>query len=225
MDKFEFDKALNEAFTFIDACNTFVQDKKPWESKDKKVLYEISNAIKDVTILLSPFMPASCKKISQTFNFELSLKALKTPLQVNKIKKSEILFTKIEATPKIANTNLNKSPKIEGIMTPIDFKDWQKIELKVARIENVEDIEGADKLYKLTVNLGTEKRTICAGLKKFYTPSQLKGKKCIIFVNLAPKIMKGIKSQGMLLAAESPDRSQVTLIQPEKDIKEGSKVM
>jgi len=94
-ENYELDKALNEIFAFIDKINEHIQDKKPWVSHDKKVLYEVSNAIKDITILLSPFMPETCEKIANTFNFQLTLKELKTPLKPSKIKKSEILFKKI----------------------------------------------------------------------------------------------------------------------------------
>lgn len=94
-DSLEFDKALNEIFAFIDSCNEFIQNEKPWETQNTKVLYELSNAIKDFTILLSPFIPESAEKISQTFNFDLSLKSLNSPLKISPIKKSEILFKKI----------------------------------------------------------------------------------------------------------------------------------
>lgn len=109
----------------------------------------------------------------------------------------------------------------EGI---INFSDWEKLDLRVGKIIEVEDIEGADKLYKLTMNLGTEERTVCAGIKKYYTKKELKGKKIILFTNLAPRKMKGIESQGMILAAVNEDESKVILLSPEKDIEVGSKV-
>jgi methionine--tRNA ligase beta chain len=108
----------------------------------------------------------------------------------------------------------------------IEFSDWQKIELRVAEIKKVEEIEGADKLYKLTLDVGKEigKRIICAGIKEYYSKDELKGKKIIIFVNLKPRLMKGIESQGMLLAAVSEDHSKVVLISPEKDIDVGCRI-
>ncbi|MEI6731544.1 MAG: methionine--tRNA ligase [archaeon] len=231
-ENLEFDKALNEIFAFIDICNEYIQNKKPWETKDKKVLYQLVNAIKDFTILLSPFIPETCEKIAKVFNFEISLKALKEPIKISKIKKATPLFVKIEtSTPTTqnkpqtqVNNKVNKSHSIPGIMTSINYSDWEKIDLRVGKIEKVEDIEGADKLYKLTVNIGKENKTVCAGLKKFYSPEQLKGKKCILFVNLAPRMMRGIESQGMILAAVSEDESAVVLVQPEKDIPSGAKI-
>ena len=108
----------------------------------------------------------------------------------------------------------------------VEFSNWQKIELRVAQIKNVEDIPGADKLYKLTVNIGEElgERVICAGIKEYYTKKELKDKKIVVFVNLKPRLMKGIESQGMLLAAVSEDHSKVVLISPEKDIENGCRI-
>lgn len=94
-ENFELDKSLNEIFAFVDLCNEYVQEKKPWETHDKKVLYELSNAIKDIAILLSPFMPSTSEKIASTFGFEISLDDFDKPLKVSKITKSEILFKKI----------------------------------------------------------------------------------------------------------------------------------
>jgi methionyl-tRNA synthetase len=112
---------------------------------------------------------------------------------------------------------------MEGI---VDFSHWEKIDLRVGQIKAVEDIEGADKLYKLTVDLGKEigKRTVCAGIKKHYSKEDLKGKKIILFVNLASRMLKGIESQGMILAAVNKDESKVILLAPEKDIEVGSKI-
>lgn len=108
----------------------------------------------------------------------------------------------------------------------IEFSDWDKLDLRIAEIISVEDIAGADKLYKIEVDVGEEigKRTICAGIKKHYSKDELIGKKIILFANLAPRKLKGIESKGMLLASSSEDKSEVILISPEKDIENGSLV-
>jgi len=111
----------------------------------------------------------------------------------------------------------------------VEFSDWTKIDLRVAEIKEVEDIEGADKLYKITLNVGSEigERIICSGLKEFYSKEELVGKKIIYFSNLQPRKMRGIESQGMLLAAVTYDgdnEKEVILISPEKDIVLGSRV-
>ena len=94
-ERFEFDKVLNEIFAFIDVCNEYVQSKKPWETKDKKVLYELADSIKAIGILLYSFIPSTSEKIARQFGFKISLKELNKPLKNVKIKKGEILFKKI----------------------------------------------------------------------------------------------------------------------------------
>ncbi len=111
----------------------------------------------------------------------------------------------------------------EGI---VNFEDWMKLDLRVGQIEEVEEIEGADKLYKLTVDAGEEigKRTICAGIKKYYSKEELNGKKIIVFVNLTPRKMRGIESQGMLLAAGEREDDKIFLLSVDKDAPNGSKI-
>ncbi len=91
----------------------------------------------------------------------------------------------------------------------IKFSDWQKLDIRVGKILSIEDIEGADKIYKLSVDLGKElgKRTVVAGIKPHYSKEELKGKKCVIFTNLEPRKIKGIESQGMILAAVKEDKN------------------
>ena len=111
---------------------------------------------------------------------------------------------------------------MEGI---VEFGDWEKLDLRVAQIKQVEEIEGADKLYKLTIDVGElGERTICAGIKEHYSKEELQDKKIIYFSNLKPREMREIESQGMLLAAVSEDHSKVILITPEKDVEVGNKV-
>lgn len=110
----------------------------------------------------------------------------------------------------------------EGI---IEFSDFAKVDLRVGEIVDVEEIEGADKLWKLRVDLNEDlKRTICAGLKPYYSEDDLIGKKIIVVVNLAPRKMRGIESQGMLLAASDEEKKNVVLVSPEKNIENGARV-
>ena len=105
----------------------------------------------------------------------------------------------------------------------INYEDFEKLDLRVAEIKEVEDIEGADKLYKLTLDVGElGERTICAGIKQHYTKEELKSKKIILLANLSPKKIYGIESQGMLLAAVDKNNNKVILIQPESDIENGN---
>jgi len=105
----------------------------------------------------------------------------------------------------------------------VNFQEWSKIDLRVGKILKVEDIEGADKLYRLEVDIG-EKRTLVAGIKEYYKKSELMGKRCIVFANLEPRKLRGIESKGMILAAGSKEEKKCVLIAPEKDIEVGSKI-
>ncbi len=106
----------------------------------------------------------------------------------------------------------------------IPFSDWQKLDLRTAEILEAEPIEGTNKLYKLKIDLGTETRTLVAGLKQYYTKDELEGKKCIVFTNLEPRTIKGIESQGMILAVSNDDLSEVKLIQANGVVDLGWKV-
>ena len=109
-------------------------------------------------------------------------------------------------------------------MATIPFKDWQKIDIRVGKIIDVKDHPNADKLNLLTIDLGKEKKTLVAGLKQYYKPAELKNKLCCVFTNLEPANIRGVKSEGMILASVTSDKNKVILIQPEKSIELGSKI-
>ena len=109
-------------------------------------------------------------------------------------------------------------------MENVNFNEWEKLDLRTAEILKAEDIPRADKLYQLTIDLGTETRILVAGLKPYYTKEELENKKCIVFTNLEPRIIKGIKSQGMILAVVNDDHSEVKLLQPDGVVELGCKV-
>ncbi|MEK6907530.1 MAG: hypothetical protein AABW45_03295 [Nanoarchaeota archaeon] len=102
----------------------------------------------------------------------------------------------------------------------IPFNDWKKMDLRVGKILEVNDHPNADKLLVMKVDIGNEVRTIVAGIKNYYTKKELKGRKVIVFVNLEQKELRGIKSEGMILASVKDDK--VILLQPEKDIDVGA---
>lgn len=108
-------------------------------------------------------------------------------------------------------------------MENITFDVFQSMDLRVAQIRNCEEVEGADKLYKLTIDVG-EERTIVAGIKQFYTKDELLGKKIVVVTNLEPRKLRGILSHGMLLAASSEDKTSVVLLTLDKEIPNGSKI-
>lgn len=110
-------------------------------------------------------------------------------------------------------------------MTPqeIHLEDFQKVDLRVGEIVSAERVEGTRALVVLRVNLGEEERTLVAGLAPYYTPEELLGKRVIVVANLEPAVIRGIKSQGMLLAADD-GQGNVSLVTVDRDIAPGSKV-
>lgn len=107
----------------------------------------------------------------------------------------------------------------------IAFEDWAKVELRVGLIEEVEDILGKDKLYKMTVDFGTElgKRTILAGIKFYYSKEEIKGKKSIFVFNLAPRALAGFESQGMILAVKNNEgKYKITFV--DESVAQGSRL-
>ena len=108
-------------------------------------------------------------------------------------------------------------------MKEIKFEDWQKLDLRIGEIKEAKDHPNADKLLVLKVDIGNEIRTVVAGIKKFYSKEDLIGRKIVLFTNLDQKELRGIKSEGMILAAEGSDE-KIVLLAPEKDIDIGAKI-
>jgi len=107
-------------------------------------------------------------------------------------------------------------------MENINFEEFQKIDLRVGKIIEAERVEGTDKLLKLKVDLGEEKRQLVAGIAKFYQPEDLVGKEIVVVVNLEPKTFRGIESQGMLLAADVEGRP--VILKPDEEVPPGTEV-
>lgn len=107
----------------------------------------------------------------------------------------------------------------------ITYDDFSKLDLRVARILSAEPVPGASKLLKLRISLGSEERTLAAGIAEYYAPEELVGRKIVVVANLAPRVIRGVESQGMLLAAFSEDETALAFLTPEKEsISEGSEV-
>lgn len=112
----------------------------------------------------------------------------------------------------------------DAVPATIQFDDFAKLDLRVGTVVSAEPHPDADKLLVLKVDIGSEQRQICAGIKAFYEPEQLVGRQLVLVANLAPRKLRGVESQGMLLAASSADRTQVILVAPERQIEPGASV-
>ena len=107
-------------------------------------------------------------------------------------------------------------------MENINFEEFQKIDLRIGKIIEAEKIEGTDKLLKLKVDLGEEERQLVAGIAKFYQPEDLIGKEIVVVANLEPKTLRGVESQGMLLAADVEGKP--VLLKPDQEVPPGTKI-
>lgn len=195
ISELEFHRALEKIFAYIKLANKYVADEKPWELAKQNskhldtVLYNLGESLRIITALIAPFLPETAEKITK----QLGLKEIPNLKKLEwgklkagtEIKKGDILFEKIDAE------------KI-GVVEP-----FEKLDLRVAQIMAVEEIPAADNLYKLKLNVGKLGfKQIVAGLKRHYEPKELKNKLIVIVANLKPAKLRGVPSQGMLLAAE-----------------------
>lgn len=241
MDSFEFSEALKEIWQFIGRANKYIDETAPWvlareEGKRERlntVLYNLVESLRVISIHISPFMPNTPGKIRKQLGIPDDIctwEAAKVwgllPLGA-KIGQKEIIFPRIEKNTendkktKEEETRAKENQNLEGLNL-ITIEDFAKVELRVAEVIEAEKIQGADKLLKLQVKIGEEKRQIVAGIAKFYSPEELIGKKIVVVANLKPAKLKGVESQGMLLAAFIDDK--LSIITVERDIPSGAKV-
>ena len=198
----------------------------------------------NLAILINPFLPNTAKKllhqlkvVDKMLDWENAGK-LKLLSVGYSLRPPELLFRKIEddeikmqveklrANAKNQNEKIkmeeNKS-EIVNRKSEITFDDFSKLDLKVGTVIACEKVEKADKLLKLEVNLGSEKRTIVSGIAQHYKPEEMIGKQVVVVVNLAPRKMRGIESQGMILTSEDKD-GKLHLLKPENIVQPGSSV-
>ncbi len=241
MNSLRFHKAIEEVLKLAEFLNWFVDKEKPWELYKKgdivnlnTVLYTLVSGLRLIAHMLYPFMPSTMEKAMEMIGlsefddiYHLEPYAITLPHRVGqkvnlfrKITEEDLSFIRKPKNEPKEEKNMEQKP--QGVEY-IDFLDFQKVELKVGQILEVEEIPKAKKLYKLTVDLGEENpRTIVAGIKPFYAPEELKGKKVIVVANLKPKKLMGIESQGMLLAAN--DGENFSLLTVEREVKNGTRV-
>ncbi len=237
-DTFQVRKASFEMMELARIGNRYFDYQKPWETvktdkeKTAQTLYVCSRIVAVLSMISSPIIPFSAKKMREIFNIpEMKWDEMKKFEYGKdwKVGKSEVLFKKID--DKIIEKEKSKLGKKETTMeekkeekTYITIDDFKKIDLRVAKVVNAEKVEKADRLLKLQLKIGDEERQIVAGIAQYYSPEELIGKNIIIVYNLKPAKIRGIESNGMLLAASTEDRSKVVILTPEKDIEDGSKI-
>ena len=203
--------ALLKILKLSDYGNTYFEKERPWEGKKPDVLFFCANLVKILALLIQPFIPNASSKILKTLNCkeeDYSL-ILEFNLKNHKIKKPKILFEKLE------NNKVEELKKVTSKVTEFFGKsDFEKLDIVVGKIISAKDHPNADKLYLLEVNIGSEKRRIVAGLRNFYKKEELKGREIAFLKNLEPANLRGVRSEGMLLAACSDDDKHVVLLKP-----------
>ncbi|MHA1284721.1 MAG: methionine--tRNA ligase [Promethearchaeota archaeon] len=235
MERFELKKALREVVSFGKEGNIYLNDKAPWhlikENKEAAghVFNICSQCVYALALLLAPFIPDTSEKLLKYLNIskkpeELTIHSIgKDALKAgHKINKPKPLFKKLDVRELQEKLEKIKGKEKTKEQEYISYDYFKKLDIRVALVENVEKVPKADKLYKLTIDVGDDKRTIVAGLAEYYKPKELKGKKIIILANLEPRKLRGILSNGMLLAAE--DDKTVSVLTIDKDVKPGSKI-
>ena len=246
----EFAKALREVMSLADEANQYVDEQKPWElSKQagaEKKLHEVcSTAIelfRVLTLYLKPVLPALAIEAEAFLNIPaLSWADAASPLpKGHRINEYRHLLARVEekqlerlfdadSVPQPGapqrHAQMQQNAAKEHAVTPqtISIEDFAKLDLRVARIAMAESVEGADKLLKLTLDLGEGRRTVFAGVKSAYSPDQLQGRLTVVVANLAPRKMKFGVSEGMILAA-SGEGPGIFLIGPDSGAQPGMRV-
>ncbi|MFX0187950.1 MAG: methionine--tRNA ligase [Candidatus Hodarchaeota archaeon] len=240
IENFELRKALRDIVKFARDGNVYLNDKAPWHLiKEKKeaaghVFNVCAQAVYALAILLGPFIPDTSERILNYLNIKKDLNEIgwdsivtESLVVDHKIKKPDPLFQKLEIKELQDKLNKIRGIKKEKIEEKemITYEDFKKLDIRVALIENAEKVKGTDNLLKLDIDIGTEKRTLIAGVAKFYEEKDLIGKKIVVLANLEPKKMRGILSQGMLLAAEDGKVISVLTPDKDKDVSPGAKVL
>ncbi|MFT7243579.1 MAG: methionyl-tRNA synthetase [Candidatus Azotimanducaceae bacterium] len=244
-DQDEFGKATRLIMSLADKANQYIAEQEPWSKiKDpantEQVHQVCSDGINMFRLLigyLKPILPGLAEKAEAFLNIEpLNWADLTAPLTSHKINKFKPLMTRIE--PKTVAAMIEESTEQEAAPTAaletsdddaeplaaeIQYDDFAKIDLRVATIVNAESVEGADKLLKLTLDLGFEQRTVFAGIKSAYDPVTLIGKKTVMVANLAPRKMRFGMSEGMVLAA-GPGGKDIYILEPNDGATAGMRV-
>jgi methionyl-tRNA synthetase len=227
-----FHRLLISIWEVINLANKYIDEMAPWAlAKDPAkagrldtVLYQLLEGLRFTAVLISPFMPQTAEKILGQLGIadagSQNLAGLKEWGGLKPgggVRKGESLFPRVEEEIKTEEKNKMETANV------ISYEDFQKIDLRVAKVLAAENIKKSDKLLKLRIDIG-EERTLVAGIAKVYKPEDLVGKTIIIVANLQPTKLMGVESQGMLLAADGADGTGVVLATFDKEAQVGAKV-
>lgn len=237
MEKLDFPNALAAAFRLIGRANKYIDETAPWllakneagQEQLKTVMYQLMESVRLATLLVSPAMPDLPEKVWAQSGHDAHIEGVWADLvwgktrPGQKVNKGEALFPRIQWEVKEEKPQDKAKQSGKGVDTPVveqveglalvEYEDFAKLDLRVAEILACEPVPKADRLLKVQVRLGEEERTIVAGIAAYYAPEALVGKKVVVVANLKPAKLRGIVSQGMLLAASEGDQLEVLTLQ------------
>ena len=233
LERYKIKDAVFEMMNLARAGNKYFNDSEPWVSSKKDKLQCATtiniclNTIYTLAEVFEPVIPFSSVKVFKMLNARPTdwTRCGDENLHAgHKLNEPEILFTKIE--DKMIEEQVNKLPQSEEslkeVVEEITIDDFKRVKLRVAKIIAAENVKKSDKLLKLQIDLGTEKRQLVAGIAKSYSPEELIGKKVLIVANLKAAKLFGIESQGMILAVDTPEDGKVKIIEIDGSINLGT---
>ncbi|MGN1133962.1 MAG: methionine--tRNA ligase [Oscillospiraceae bacterium] len=246
LDKTQLNNILAEIFKVVSRANKYIDETTPWVlAKDEAnkprlaaVLYNLLEAIRVISTMLSPFMPSTMPKIREQIGakeedatYENADKFNVLPLDVT-VHKGEIIFPRIDVDKEIDELNKiigdnkpKEEPEIEvaPVADEITIDDFAKVDLRVALVKSCEKVKKSKKLLCLQLDDGMGGRQVVSGISQWYKPEDLIGKKIILVANLKPVKLCGVESNGMICAADAPDGS-ASVIFPDQSLPCGSKL-
>ena len=250
IDVLKLPEALENVFELVRRANKYIDETTPWilaKDEDKKerlgtVLYNLAEALRFTSVLLSSFLPTTSEKINEQLAVTAtdwnSLEGFDGTAPGTNVKKGDSLFPRIDVDKKLAELEELRKAQIEAnskkeevkedvkeiqpIKEEITIEDFEKIDLRVVKVLECEPIKKANKLLKLKVDLGGEVRQVVSGIAKHFKPEDLIGKNVVLVANLKPVKLRGELSQGMIIAASNDDDSILNLVNPGDNLPTGS---
>lgn len=243
LEHYEFRNALTAMMNLARFGNQYLQVEEPWKTikdnpeKAAQSLFVAAQIAVGLAQICEPFLPFSAEKLQKMFNVsQMTWKDIKNEKVLIKtghqINPAELLFSKIEdetiefQIQKLENTkesNKKTNPKANPMKEEIQFDDFTKIDLRTATILTAEKVEKADKLLKFSVDTGVDVRTVVSGVAESFTPEECVGKQVMILLNLAPRKIRGIESQGMLLLTNNAE-GKLVFVTPTETVENGVEI-
>ena len=236
IQNFRFREAMSHVIDVARLGNKYLTDTEPWKifkgnpDRVKDIIYNSIQIVANISILCEPFLPFTSKKIKGHLNVS---DLIWNDIGSNILNPDHIIsgkahiFSKIEdqtIEDQIKKLKLNdENDNVMPQKNTIEFDDFTKVDLRVGTVIEAEKVPKSDKLLKLQIDTGLDKRTILSGISKYYSPEEILNKKVMVLINLKPRKMMGFESQGMLLLADDGD-GNLSLMQPDSDISDGSVV-